>query len=169
MPSTPVRRLSLCAVLTAAALALSFGENLLPLAVLLPLPGLRLGLANLVTVYALCRLSVREAALILCARCLLAALVGGNAAGLWFSLSGGVLALLTMAAALRFKKFSLVGVCIFGAAAHNTGQIVASLLYFRSPAPLLYLPPLLACSVVTGTVTGFAALFLLKRIPENTA
>ena len=62
MPSTPVRRLSLCAVLTAAALALSFGENLLPLAVLLPLPGLRLGLANLVTVYALCRLSVREAA-----------------------------------------------------------------------------------------------------------
>ena len=76
--SSSLRRLTRCAVLTALALALSVAEGLVPLTILFPLPGLRLGLANLVTVYALCRLSGREALLILAARCLLGALLGGN-------------------------------------------------------------------------------------------
>ena len=88
-------------LLTALALALSVAEGLVPLTILFPLPGLRLGLANLVTVYALCRLSRREALLILLARCLLGALVGGNLTALAFSLTGGALALGVMAAAVR--------------------------------------------------------------------
>ena len=87
--SLDLRRLTRCAVLTALALALSVAEGLVPLTILFPLPGLRLGLANLVTVYALCRLSRREALLILLARCLLGALVGGNLTALAFSLTGG--------------------------------------------------------------------------------
>ena len=86
------RRLTRCAVLTALALALSVAEGLFPLTVLVPLPGLRLGLANLVTIYALCAMSGREALLILVARCLLGALVGGNLSALAFSLGGGLLA-----------------------------------------------------------------------------
>ena len=86
------RRLTRCAVLTALALALSVTEGLFPLTVLVPLPGLRLGLANLVTIYALCTMSGREALLILVARCLLGALVGGNLSALAFSLGGGLLA-----------------------------------------------------------------------------
>ena len=66
--SSSLRRLTRCAVLTALALALSVAEGLVPLTILFPLPGLRLGLATLVTVYALCRLSGREALLILAAR-----------------------------------------------------------------------------------------------------
>ena len=88
-----VRRLTRCAVLTALALAISVCEGLVPLSVLIPLPGLRLGLANLVTVYALCRLSGREALGILVSRCLLGAVVGGNLTALAFSLTGGLLAL----------------------------------------------------------------------------
>ena len=65
--SSSLRRLTRCAVLTALALALSVAEGLVPLTILFPLPGLRLGLANLVTVYALCRLSGREALLLLAA------------------------------------------------------------------------------------------------------
>ena len=80
-----VRRLTRCAVLTALALAISVCEGLVPLSILIPLPGLRLGLANLVTVYALCRLSGREALGILAARCLLGAVVGGNLTALAFS------------------------------------------------------------------------------------
>ena len=91
--SSSLRRLTRCAVLTALALALSVAEGLVPLTILFPLPGLRLGLANLVTVYALCRLSGREALLILAARCLLGALLGGNLMALAFSLTGGLLAL----------------------------------------------------------------------------
>ena len=95
--SISLRRLTRCAVLTALALALSVAEGLVPLTIIFPLPGLRLGLANLVTVYALCRLSGREALLILIARCLLGSLLGGNLMALAFSLTGGLLALAVMA------------------------------------------------------------------------
>ena len=128
-----VRRLTRCAVLTALALAISVCEGLVPLTVLIPMPGLRLGLANLVTVYALCILSSREALAILVSRCLLSALVGGNLTALAFSLTGGVFALLTMWALLHFRGFSLFGVCIAGAAAHNAGQILAAIAVLGSP------------------------------------
>lgn len=158
-------RLTRCAVLTALALALSTAEGLVPLTVLIPLPGLRLGLANLVTVYALCRLGGGEAALILAARCLLGSLVGGNLMALAFSLTGGLLALGTMAGLMGLPWFSLYGISIAGAAAHNTGQILAAAAVLGSRAPLVYLPPLLLCSLVTGGVTGGISRLLVRRIP----
>ncbi len=164
MPAS-LGRLTRCAVLTALALALSVAEGLVPLTVIFPLPGLRLGLANLVTVYALCRLSGREALLILAARCLLGSLVGGNLTALAFSLTGGLLALGVMAAALRLPGTSLFGVSIAGAAAHNTGQILAALAVLQTQAPLVYLPPLLLCSLVTGAVTGGISTLLVRRVP----
>lgn len=165
MSALSVRRLTICAVLTALALALSVAEGLVPLTVIIPLPGLRLGLANLVTVYALCRLSGREALLILAARCLLGSLVGGNLTALAFSLTGGLLALGMMALLLRAGSFSLFGVSIAGAAAHNTGQILAAMAVLGTPAPLVYLPPLLFCSLATGAFTGGVAAMLVRRVP----
>ena len=160
--SSSLRRLTRCAVLTALALALSVAEGLVPLTILFPLPGLRLGL---VTVYAFCRLSGREALLILAARCLLGALLGGNLMALAFSLTGGLLAFGVMALLLRCSFLSLFGVSIAGAAAHNTGQILAAMAVLGSRAPLVYLPPLLLCSLVTGAVTGGASMLLVHRIP----
>ena len=160
-----VRRLTRCAVLTALALAISVCEGLVPLSILIPLPGLRLGLANLVTVYALCRLSGREALGILVARCLLGAVVGGNLTALAFSLTGGLLALGTMWVLLRVPGLSLFGVCIAGAAAHNTWQILAAMGVLASPAIAVYLAPLLAASVLTGAVTGAASILLVRRVP----
>lgn len=160
-----VRRLTRCAVLTALALAISVCEGLIPLSVLIPLPGLRLGLANLVTVYALCRLSGREALGILVSRCLLGAVVGGNLTALAFSLAGGVLALGTMWLLLRVPALSLFGVCIAGAAAHNTGQILAAMGVLASPAIAVYLAPLLVASIFTGAVTGAASILLVCRVP----
>lgn len=164
-----LERLARCAVLTALALALSMIERLLPLSALIPLPGLRLGLANLVTVFALCRLSGRETLLILIARCLLGAIGGGNLTALAFSLTGGLLALGVMALLLRCPGLSLVGVCMGGAAAHNIGQIAAAVAVLGSGAPLVYLPPLLLASVVTGAVTGLASCLLVERVPEKSA
>ena len=160
-----VRRLTRCAVLTALALAISVCEGLVPLSVLIPLPGLRLGLANLVTVYALCRLSGRDALGILVSRCLLGAGVGGNLTAPALSLSGGLLALGTMWLLLRVPGLSLFGVCIAGAAAHNTGQILAAMGVLASPAIAIYLAPLLAASVLTGAVTGAASILLVRRVP----
>ena len=162
--SSPLRRLTRCAVLTALALALSVADGLVPLTILFPLPGLRLGLANLVTVYALCCLSGREALLILLARCFLGALLGGNLMALAFSLTGGLLALAVMALLVRVPWLSLFGVSIAGAAAHNTGQILAAMAVLETRAPLAYLPPLLLCSLITGAVTGGASILLVHRL-----
>lgn len=160
-------RLTLDAVLTAMALALSLAERLLPLSLFIPIPGFRIGLSNVVTVFALCRLSSRDALGILIARCLLAAICGGTVSGLLFSLSGGLLALIVMALLSRCAGLSLIGVCIGGAAAHSTGQILAAMLRFRSMVPLLYLPPLLLLALVTGAVTGLLSLLLVHRIPAK--
>ena len=160
-----VRALTRCAVLTALALAISVAEGLVPLSILVPLPGLRMGLANLVTVFALCRLSGREALGILAARCLLGALVGGNLSALAYSLTGGLLALGTMWLLLHVPALSLFGVCIAGAAAHNTGQILAAMAVLASPAIAVYLAPLLLASLLTGAVTGAASILLVRRVP----
>ena len=160
-------RLTRCAVLTALALALSLVERVLPLTLLVPLPGLRLGLANLVTVFALCRLSGREALLILIARCLLGAICGGNLTGLVFSLTGGLLAFVVMMFLLRCPGLSLVGVSMAGAAAHNVGQILAAMALLTSWAPMAYLFALLVASVVTGGVTGLVSMLLVHRVPEK--
>lgn len=165
--SASVRRLTRDAVLTALALALSVAEGLVPVAILFPLPGLRLGLANLVTVYALCRVGKRDALLILVTRCFLGSLLGGNLSALAFSLTGGLLAYLVMLLLLRFPGLSLFGVSVGGAAAHNTGQILAAIAVLGSTAPLLYLPPLLLASLATGAVTGAVSTLLVHRVPQS--
>ncbi len=160
-----LNRLARCAVLTALALALSMLERALPLTILVPIPGLRLGLANLVTVFALCRMSKREALLILAARSLLGAIGGGMLTSLAFSLTGGLLALAVMTIMLYCPGVSLIGVCMAGAAAHNVGQILAAVVMLGSGAPLVYLPALLLASLVTGAVTGVVSILLVHRVP----
>ena len=91
------RQLTLCAVLTAMALALSYLENFFPLSLAIPIPGIKLGLANIVTLFALYALGPGQALLILLARCLLGAVFAGNMNALIFSLLGGVTALGVMA------------------------------------------------------------------------
>lgn len=116
------RELTLCAVLSALALALSYMESFFPLALIVPLPGVKLGLANIVTLYALYALGFPSALAILLVRCTLGALFAGNASALLFSLLGGLSALLVMALLSRTKKLSIFGVSIAGAAAHNCGR-----------------------------------------------
>ena len=146
------KQLTLCAVLTAMALALSYLENLFPLSLAIPLPGIKLGLANIVTVFALYALGPGQALLILMGRCLLGAVFAGNMNALIFSVLGGV---------------SVYGVSIGGAAAHNCGQIAAAVLTLWSTAPLAYLPVLLAASLLTGAVTGVAAVCLFRALDRT--
>lgn len=160
--------MTLCAVLTALALALSYVENFLPLSLAVPLPGVKLGLANIVTVFALYALGTGQAFLILIARCTLGALFAGNLNALLFSLFGGLSAMAVMALLSRSKHLSLYGVSVGGAAAHNCGQIAAAMLTLGNTAPLYYLPLLLGVSLFTGALTGFAA-GLLFRALEHTS
>lgn len=158
------RQVAMCAMLTALALGLSTLENLFPVTLFIPLPGVKLGLANIVTVFALYQLGAAPALCILVARCLLGSLFAGNASALLFSLLGGVLAMLVMMALTRLRGLSVYGVSIGGAAAHNCGQIAAACLTLGSMAPLYYLPILLGASLITGAVTGVAAACLFRAL-----
>ena len=158
------KKLALCAVLTALALGLSTLESLFPVSVLVPLPGIKLGLANIVTVFALYRLGDIPALAILIARCLLGAMFAGNASALLFSLMGGVLAMLPMIVLRRVRGLSVYGVSIAGAAAHNIGQICAAMVVLGGTAVLGYLPVLLGVSLITGTLTGFVASLLFRAM-----
>ena len=158
------KKLALCAVLTALALGLSTLESLFPVSVLVPLPGIKLGLANIVTVFALYRLGDIPALAILIARCLLGAMFAGNASALLFSLMGGVLAMLTMIVLRRVRGLSVYGVSIAGAAAHNIGQICAAMVVLGGTVVLGYLPVLLGVSLITGTLTGFVASLLFRAM-----
>ena len=147
-------------MLAALALALSYVEGMFPPPV--PLPGFRLGLANIVTVFALYVLGARDALAILLVRVLLGAMFAGNASALIFSLLGGLAALGVMALLSRLGRLSVYGVSVGGAAAHNGGQTCAAMLTLGTAAPLAYLPVLLLVSLFTGALTGLIASLLLR-------
>ena len=157
--------LALGAVLTALALALSYAERFFPLQLLIPLPGVKLGLANLVTVYALYRLGLGQTLAILLLRCTLGAVFGGGVTAWLFSVSGGLAALAVMAALRQAPVVSVYGVSIGGAAAHHLGQLLAARAVLASPYVWAYLPFLLAAGLVTGAVTGAASTLLVHRVP----
>ena len=147
------KQLARSALLVAAALALSYMERFIPLNLVVPLPGVKLGLANIVTMFALYMLEKRQAFLILVLRCFLGSVFGGIS-GLAMSLTGGVLAFWTMALAAKLPVFSVYGVSILGAAAHNLGQVIAASVMMGSVYTFYYLPFLLLTALATGTITG---------------
>ena len=156
------RELTLCGLLTALALALSYLEGLFP--PLLPLPGVKLGLANVVTVFALYALGTVPALSILLARCLLGSLFAGNMSALIFSLLGGLAAMGATIALSRLRGLSIYGVSIGGAAAHHCGQVAAAVLTLGNGAPLYYLPFLLIASLFTGALTGLVDACLFRAL-----
>ena len=162
------KQLTLCAVLTAMALALSYLENFFPLSLAIPIPGVKLGLANIVTVFALYELGAVPALVILFARCGLGSLFAGNVSALLFSMLGGLCAMLVMSGRKHCRKLSIYGGAIGGAAAHNIGQMAAAIITLGNTMVLGYLPFLLAVSLITGTLTGFVAALLFRAMAHVT-
>ena len=158
------KQLALCAVLAALALGLSYVENFFPLSLAIPVPGIKLGLANIVTLFALYALGPAQALSILIARCFLGSLFAGNLNAMIFSVMGGVAAMLVMILLSRLPGLSIYGVSIGGAATHNCGQVAAAVLTLGNPAPLYYLPVLLGVSLITGALTGFIAGLLFRAL-----
>ena len=105
--------------------------------------------------------------MILTARCLLGAMFAGNMNALLFSLLGGLAAMLAMIGLVRLRRFSVYGVSVGGAAAHNCGQMAAAVLTLGSAAPLYYLPVLLGVSLLTGTLTGLVAACLFQALEHT--
>ncbi len=161
------RQLTRCALLTAMAMALGYLESFFPLSLAIPIPGIKLGLANIVTLFALYALGPLQAVLILLARCFLGAMFAGNMNALLFSLFGGVSAMLVMIGLSHLRRLSVYGVSVGGAAAHNCGQVAAAVLSLGSWAPLYYLPILLGVSLLTGALTGVITASLFRGLSRT--
>lgn len=163
-----IRRLTRCGFLTALAIALSLAERLFPLEAVIPIPGIKLGLANVVTLFALAQLSVGEAFSILICRVALSSLLMGSVTAFLFSLFGGCLSLLVMNLLLpqAGKTCSLPGISMAGAAAHHIGQVAAAVLWMKTTAVVVYLPPLLVMSIPLGIVTGITASVTISHLKK---
>jgi len=160
---TRTRKTVLLALLTAAAMILSYVESLLPSP---GVPGVKLGLANIAVIFALYRLGGREAAAVSLVRVGMVSLLFGSLGALFYSLAGAVLSLLVMALLRRTDRFSSVGVSVAGGVSHNAGQILMAMLLLETRRLIWLLPVLVLSGLAGGVLVGLTAALLIKRIPR---
>ncbi len=162
-----VKKITLSALLGAAALMLAYVEALIP--PLFPtFPGIKLGLSNIVTVFAVYKVGKRSALSILIIRITLSALLFGSVTTFAYSIAGGLLSFAVMLALKKIPAFSEIGVSVAGGISHNIGQITVAVLLFSTPEIAYYLPVLLISGAVSGTAVGIASALSLKyvKLPE---
>ena len=155
-----VKRLTTLALLTTIALTIFVVESAIP--TLVPIPGVKLGLANIVTLFVLKRYKFSDAAIVLAMR------FTGQAVSFIYSVSGGFLCLIVMAAVnklLRGQYIFLTG--ILGAVSHNAGQILAAFFILRLSGIFAYMPFLVISGVITGLFTGLVCFFADRYIPKK--
>lgn len=148
-------------LLTAVAFVLGYFEHLLPIT---GIPGVKLGLANTVLLYALYLMDIPSAVLLMILKVGLSGLLFGGPAAMLYSFAGGAASLLVMILARRMKGLSVVGVSVLGALTHNAAQMAVACFVVGTRAILAYLPILLAAAAVTGTLTGLIARYTIKGL-----
>ena len=159
------KKLCFMAVLTAIALTIFMIENQLPSPV--PIPGIKLGLANIITLTAMAILGRKEAGAILAARIIMGAIFAGSPSTFIYSAAGGILAYIVMCVTIGlFKENQLWIVSALAAIAHNAGQLGACALIVKTPGIFAYAPILAASGVITGVFTGFAAIYLISAVKK---
>lgn len=164
------KKLANMAMLVALAMIFSYVENLIPIN--FGVPGMKLGVANLVTVTGLYFLKTPEVLAVSVLRVLLTGFIFGNGMSIIYSLAGGILSFLVMALMKRLKGFSVAGVSIAGGVSHNIGQIIVASIVVENLKLVYYLPALLIAGTVTGFVMGMISKKLLpivKRESERAA
>lgn len=146
------------------AMILSFVESQIPAFV--AIPGVKVGLPNLVIVFLLYKIGWKESVLVNVLRVVLVSLLFGNVQTLSFSLAGAALSLLGMILLKKSEKFSPIAVSIAGGVLHNVGQILAACLWTQTPQIAYYLPVLLLSGTIAGVVIGVVGGMLVKRLDK---
>lgn len=157
-------RVAYFGVFTALALILSYIETLIPIS--FGIPGVKLGLANLIIVIALYRLRLSEAFLLSVVRVLLSGFLFGNYFSIIYSLAGGLLSLTVMAIMKKREGYSVGGVSIAGGVSHNVGQLIIAAFVVETFSVAYYIPVLLIAGMLTGLLIGIVADEMLKRLAD---
>lgn len=149
-------------VFTALALIFSYVESLIPIQ--LGIPGVKLGLANLIVVIALYKMSMKEVYILSIVRIVLAGFMFGNLFAILYSLAGGMLSLTIMCILKKTDKFSAYGVSMAGGVFHNVGQLLMAAIVLESVSIGYYFPVLLVSGLLTGFLIGIIANEMMKRL-----
>jgi heptaprenyl diphosphate synthase len=161
---TGTKKLAFVALLVSMALVLHVLENMLPIPYIAP--GVKLGLANIASLIAIVAFGFREAIIVVTLRSLLGSLLGGVPSSFFFSVAGGLLSTAVMYSAYRWlgSNFSLIGISVMGAIAHNIGQLFVASIVVENFGVYLYLPVLMISAVITGIFIGLAANYTVGLI-----
>ena len=157
-----IRQITTMGMLVALAMVLGFVETLIPIN--LGIPGMKLGLANIVVVIALFLFDVKTAVVVSILRIILIAMTFGNMSMMFYSIAGASLSLLSMIAISKIKSFSLISVSIVGGIMHNVGQIICAAFVVRTNGVFTYLPVLIIAGLVSGAVIGIVAGLISVRL-----
>ena len=157
-----IRQITIMGMLVALAMVLGFVETLIPIN--LGIPGMKLGLANIVVVIALFLFDIKTAVVVSILRIILIAMTFGNMSMMFYSIAGASLSLLSMIAISKIKSFSLISVSIVGGIMHNVGQIICAAFVVRTNGVFTYLPVLIIAGLVSGALIGIVAGLILVRL-----
>lgn len=152
------KKIALGGILTALAMIFSYIESLIPV------PGVKLGIANIAIISVLYLLGSGQALLVNLLRITLTAVLFGNFNSFLFSMAGGMLSLLVMVILKKSGHFSIVGVSVAGGVFHNVGQITAAVFLMDTTAIYYYLPVLLIFGIVTGIIIGLMGGYVTQRV-----
>lgn len=155
-------RVAYFGVFTALALIFSYVETLIPFN--FGIPGVKLGLANLIIVIALYKMKLSDVYLLSVVRVLLNGFIFGNYFSIIYSLAGGLLSLSVMAVLKKSKGFSIFGISMAGGVMHNVGQLIIAMIIVETFSVAYYVPVLLVSGLITGFVIGVASGEMLKRL-----
>ncbi len=161
---TNTKKLVTLSALVAVAMVLSYIESLIP--PLVAVPGAKIGLSNIATVFALYTLGWQAGIIVSLIRVLLSALLFGNAVALIYSLFGAAFALVFMILAFKTDKLSSVGVSVVGGVAHNVGQVTAAALVMQTLGISFYIAPLAIVGTLAGVAVGVASGILIERLKK---
>lgn len=156
------KKVAVFGLMTALAFVFSYLEALLP--VNFGIPGIKLGLANLVVVTAIYIMPKKEALFIAVIRIVLAGLTFNGISAMLFSLAGGMLSFVIMVLLKKSKGFSVIGVSAAGGIAHNAGQIIAAAFVMRTARIIYYIPVLIISGIVTGLLIGIISDIIIKSL-----
>ncbi len=156
-------RVALSGLLTSLMLVFGLIERQFPLPI--PVPGIKLGLANSVLLYSLYMLGIRQSIVLMLLKALLSWLIYMNLSAMLYSLAGGILSLLAMILIMRVKGVSIIGVSAIGAVFFNVGQILMAVAILHTPQLIVtYLPILMISGVLTGVLTGIIARMVMNHL-----
>jgi len=160
-----MKKTAFCGLLLALALIAGYVESLVPVPI--PIPGIKLGVANSIVLILLYITDVKSVWTVSVSRVVLAGFLFGSMASILYSLSGAVFSLLMMMLIKKRNCFTMTGVSVIGGVSHNIGQLFMAFLVLESGAVWYYLPVLLLSGCITGSVIGILGKEIHKRIPES--